>query len=132
MVSLSTNGRVRLVYDGVCNLCAGAVRFLNALDRNHSVDYLPFQKLAPEQRLRYGLKVSELEGQMHLVRLDGAVLKGAVAITEICKLLTPFLLLCDVFNTPLAKWVYGFIARRRYRLFGCRDSCYVPATEVGG
>ena len=119
-----------LIYDGVCNLCTGAVRFLNAIDRNHAVQYAPYQKLAQEERKNYGLKSSEVQGRMHIVRVDGTVVRGAAAIAEACKLLAPISVLCELFNTPAAEKLYEFIARRRYRLFGCRDACYVP--PVGG
>jgi predicted DCC family thiol-disulfide oxidoreductase YuxK len=115
----------RLIYDGVCNLCTGAVRFLIAIDRKHAFEYAPYQKLGPDER--YGLSTAELQGRMHIVRRDGSVVRGAAAISEACKLLAPIIALCDLFNTPLAQKIYDFIAGRRYRIFGCRDSCYVAA-----
>lgn len=129
---MSNPKQARLVYDGICNLCTGAVRFLSALDRKHAVEYSPYQALDPEERKRVGLSILDLEGQMHVIRPDGSVAKGAAAIAEICKLLSPSIVLCDLFNTPFAQRLYDFIAGRRYRLFGCRDSCYVPVVaEVG-
>jgi len=122
----------RLVYDGVCNLCTGVVRFLNAIDQKHAVEYAPYQKLGSDERRTYGLSTSELEGRMHVVRRDGSLVSGAAAIAEACKLLAPINVLCELFNTPLAQRLYDFIARRRYRLFGCRDSCYVPAVRETG
>jgi len=120
----------RLIYDGVCNLCTGAVRFLNAIDRKHAVQYAPYQKLDPKERKRYGIKSSEFVGRMHIVRGDGSVVRGAAAIAEACKLLAPIIVICELFNTPAAEKLYDFIARRRYRLFGCRDSCYVPPVRA--
>ena len=122
----------RVVYDGVCNLCTGAVRFMNAIDRKHAVEYAPYQELGPDERRTYGLSTSELEGRMHIVRRDGLVVSGPAAIAEACKLLAPITVLCELFNTPLAQRFYDFIARRRYRLFGCRESCYMPALRERG
>lgn len=119
----------RLVYDGVCNLCTGAVRFLNAIDHKHAVEYVPYQKLGADERRTYGLSSAELQGRIHVVRRNGSIVKGAAAIAEACKLLAPIIVLCDLFNTPLAQRLYDFIARRRYRLFGCRESCYMPAVN---
>ena len=115
----------RLVYDGVCNLCIGAVRFLNAIDHSHAIEYAPYQTLDPELREKYALNAAELQGRMHIIREDGSLLKGAAAITEACRFLAPVTFVCGFFNTPLAQRLYDFIARRRYRLFGCRRSCYV-------
>jgi len=52
-------------------------------------------------------------------------MSGPAAITEICQLLAPFKFICSLFSTSLAERVYDFIARRRYSLFGCRESCFV-------
>lgn len=118
-----------IVYDGVCNLCVGAVRFLNAIDHKHVIEYAPYQKLDPGVTRRYALSAAELQGGMHIIRPDGSVMRGAAAISEACKLLAPVTVICDLFNTPLAQRLYDFIAGRRYRLFGCRDSCYDPVAE---
>lgn len=119
----------RLVYDGVCNLCTGVVRFLNAIDSKHAVEYTPYQKLGTDEMRMYGLSASELEGRIHIIRRDGSLVRGAAAIAEACKLLAPIIVLCELFNTPLAQRLYDCIARRRYSLFGCRDSCYIAAVR---
>ena len=118
----------RLVYDGVCNLCIGAVRFLNAIDHKHAIEYTPYQRLDPEITRRYALSEAELQGRMHMIWRNGSLVRGAAAICEVCKLLVPVTVVCGFFNTPLARRLYDFIARRRYRLFGCSDSCYVPVS----
>ena len=122
----------RLVYDGVCNLCIGAVRFLSAIDRKSTIEYAPYQRLDPEVRKGYTLSAAELQGRMHMIRRDGSLVKGAAAISEACRLLAPVTVICNLFDTPLAGRMYDFIARRRYRLFGCRDSCYLPGVKQVG
>ena len=116
-----------LIYDGVCNLCTGVVRFLNVIDHKHAIEYVPYQKLELGERKVYGPSILDLRGQMYMVGVDGSMVNGAAAITAICKLFAPIIRLCELFNTPFAQELYDFIARRRYKLFGCRDSCYVPA-----
>lgn len=61
---------------------------------------------------------------MHLIQEDGSVLAGPDAITEVCKLLMPVKFACKLFATLPAKKLYEFVAQRRYRIFGCRGSCY--------
>jgi len=115
----------RLVYDGICNLCTSAVRFLYALNGERLVQYVPFQRLSSTVRRRYGLTDEVLQGRMHLIRKDGTLASGPIAITEVCKLLTPFSFVCNLFGNPVAQRLYEWLAQRRYRIFGCRDSCYV-------
>jgi predicted DCC family thiol-disulfide oxidoreductase YuxK len=116
----------RLVYDGVCNLCVGVVKFLNVVDHKHTIEYAAYQRLDSRFMKRYQLRVVELQGRMHLINCDGSLVRGAAAITAACRLLAPVTVICELFNTPIAKRLYDFIAGRRYRLFGCRDSCYAP------
>jgi len=123
--------RPRAVYDGVCNLCVGAVRFLTAIDRNHEIEYAPYQSLGSAEKRAYGLSVAELQGRIHVVQADGSILKGAAALGEVCKHLSPVVSICGLFNTRLAQGLYDIIASRRYRLFGCRERCYVAAASSG-
>jgi predicted DCC family thiol-disulfide oxidoreductase YuxK len=120
--------RPRLIYDGVCNLCTGAVRFLHALDRARLVDYVPYQNLDSGVRRAYGLNAELLQGRMHLIDRNGSLSGGPVAISEVCNLLTPFKFICDFFRTPQAQRLYDWVAGRRYRIFGCRGTCYVVSS----
>ncbi len=122
---LSVNQKPRVVYDGLCNLCTSAVRFLHALHGEQLVQYVPIQNLSSDLRRAHGLTDEVLQGQMYLIRQDGSLAGGPIALTEICKLLTPFSLICNLLGTPIARQLYDWIARRRYRIFGCRESCYV-------
>lgn len=123
MFSLDRN--LRLIYDGVCNLCTSAVRLVYALDRGRLLEYVPSQQLGSNARARYGLATELLQGRMYLVLKDNSVVSGATAIEEVCGLLSPFGFICTVFKTQLAQRVYDWIAERRYRVFGCRQTCYV-------
>jgi predicted DCC family thiol-disulfide oxidoreductase YuxK len=60
-----------------------------------------------------------------LIGRDGSLMSGPAAITEVCKVLAPFKLVCRLFSSSLADRAYNFIASRRYSLFGCRESCFV-------
>ena len=114
-----------MVYDGICNLCTAAVRFLNVVDRRCSIEYTSFQELGPGVMRKYGMSDREFQGRMHLIQRDDSIMSGAAAITEICKLLAPFKFVCNLLNNSFADRVYDFIASRRYSLFGCRESCFV-------
>lgn len=115
-----------LVYDGICNLCATAARILYALDHGWRLDYVPCQQLPRSVRVSYGLTNERLQGQMHLIQPDNSIVSGPVAIAEICKLLgAPVSCIRSLLGTHQARRFYDWIARRRYRIFGCRDDCYV-------
>ena len=114
-----------MVYDGVCNLCVSAVRFLDLIDHRGLIEFAPFQELALEDKAVYRMSDQEFQGRMHYIHQNGSLVSGAPAIAEVCRLLAPFSFICVFFNTPFARKLYDFIARRRYGLFGCRNACYV-------
>ena len=114
-----------LIYDGVCNLCTTATRIIHALDRGWRFQYLASQQLSRGVRIQYGLSESALQGQMYLIRTDHSIVGGSAAVAEICNALLPFRFLSSLLRTSQAHRLYGWIALRRYRLFGCRDTCYV-------
>jgi predicted DCC family thiol-disulfide oxidoreductase YuxK len=118
-----------LIYDGICNLCTTAVRILYALDRGWRFEYVPSQQLSERLRARYGLSQELLQGQVHLIGQDGSIANGAAAIAEICNLIAPFGFICNVLHTRQAEQLYNWIARHRYRLFGCRGACYIAYPE---
>lgn len=121
----SMNKKPRLIFDGICNLCTTAVRVLYALDREGRVEYVPSQQLSAGTRRKYGLSEERLQGQMHLIQEDDSIVHGSSAIADLFELLTPFHLMSGILRTPQAERLYGWIASRRYRLFGCRETCYV-------
>jgi len=124
------NSRPLLVYDGICNLCTIAVRFLHALERGRLIRYLPSQMLSLSQRRRYRLSAGLLRGRMYLIVSDRAVLGGTLGIVAVCKLLSGFGSICSVLGTEPAQRFYEWVARRRYRLFGCRDACYLVSPSM--
>ena len=119
------NKKPRLIFDGICNLCTTAVRALHALDRRRRIEYVPSQQLSAGTRRKYGLSEERLQGQMHLIQDDDSIIHGSAAIADLFELLTPFHFMFRVLCTPQAERLYGWIAGRRYRLFGCRDTCYI-------
>lgn len=129
LMSTHNRDKPRLIYDGICNLCTTAACILYALDRGWHFEYVPSQKLSSRVRDRYGLTEELLQGQMHLIRADDSIASGPAAIAEICKLLTPFGVVCTILRTRQAQRLYDWIARRRYRLFGCKGTCYFVHTD---
>jgi len=123
------NPRPYLIYDGICNLCIGSVKILNVLDKSRLIRFMPYQQLPDSARKHYGLTANMLQGRMHFVLGDNSISSGSFAIREICNLLTPFHFLCNLLKTKPAQFLYSWIAQRRYRIFGCRDSCFIVATN---
>jgi predicted DCC family thiol-disulfide oxidoreductase YuxK len=117
------NGAPLVVFDGVCNLCHGAVRFIAAHDSGGSFQFAPMQSEAAQAALgRLGLGGRDLQGVV-LVE-GGRVFTGSDAALRIAaELEWPWTLGRFLLAVPRGQReaLYGFVARNRYRWFGKRD-----------
>lgn len=73
---------IRMLYDGLCPLCAREVAFLKR--RNHA-GAVEFEDIADPgfDPGKYGLSMDDVIGSMHAVRADGTVLKGLDVFAEV-------------------------------------------------
>jgi len=125
----------RLFYDGSCALCHWAVRFVLARDsQGRAFRYAPldgdaFRKVAPE-----AVRAS-LPDSLVVETRDGRLLTRSVAVIHILgRLGAPWRLLggvARVFPRALLDWLYDFVARVRYRVFGREpDACPVIPKQL--
>ncbi|MEI9981021.1 MAG: DCC1-like thiol-disulfide oxidoreductase family protein [Edaphobacter sp.] len=132
-------GRALLLYDGVCALCNGVVKFLMKRDRRDGFRYAPLQsELGREVLARFGilgfpdgvvLVTNALTAQERLYRRSDAVAAGLKLLDGPWQVMGRALALMPRW---LRDWGYGVIARFRYRVFGRYDSCPVPSPEERG
>ena len=122
-----------LLFDGVCNLCNGAVAFVIRRDRRARFRFAPLQSPAADALLashgvaRDGLPDSFVlveDGRVHL--RSTAALRVARGLRFPWPLLAAFLLVPRCLRDP----AYDLVARNRYRWFGRRDECMVPTAEL--
>ena len=118
-----------IVFDGECVLCSGGAQFVLRHDRARRFRLTTAQ--APLGRALYrhfGLRDDE-EGTMLLLS-EGRLLTESAAILAIARGLGgPWRAAALVEALPggLRDRVYRFVARRRLRWFGRRDTCWMPS-----
>jgi len=121
-------GHPLLLFDGVCNLCHGAVQFVIARDPHARFRFASLQsEVGRELVRRHGLPDDVTT--MILVEPDGRVsLRSTAALRVAVKLggLWPLLGALLVVPRFLRDPVYELVARHRYRWFGKKDSCPLP------
>ena len=116
------------LFDGVCNLCNGSVRFILATEADHEILFTAIQS-------PLGRAVLEAIGMPHLTNSfvyidDGVVsLRSMAAFRLARRLRAPWswVSLFRLLPTRLTDWLYDRLADNRYRLFGKRDLCLVPS-----
>lgn len=126
-----SNGLV--LFDGVCNLCNGAVRFILKRDRAGYFSFASLQSAAAGRALaEHGLAPA----LNSIVLIEGGRLyQSSDAVLRIARRLGApwsWAYAAVVVPRPLRDWLYRIIARNRYRWFGRREACMLPTPELRG
>jgi len=120
-----------LLFDGVCNLCNGWVRFVIARDPAARLKLASVQSPAGQAILEWcGLPTDHFD-TMVFVEHGKAWLKSTAFLHAVRYLSRPWPWRSWglVVPRPIRDWVYDRIARNRYRMFGRQESCMMPTPE---
>ncbi|WP_299253539.1 thiol-disulfide oxidoreductase DCC family protein [uncultured Aquimarina sp.] len=130
---MNIEGKKIILFDGVCNLCNGAVNFIIKRDKNDVFRYASLQskigqKLAEER----GIDTSKLDTIL-LIEPNTAYYHKSTAALHIARQLSggyPLLSIFLVFPKFLRDCVYDIISRNRYNWFGKKESCMIPTPKL--
>lgn len=121
-----------LLFDGVCNLCNGAVQWVIRHDADARFRFAPLQSEIGRRLLeRAGLPGEELSTVV--LYDEGRIFtRSDVPLQVFERLGLPWSLLTPLGLAPrrLRDAVYDWVARNRYRWFGHRESCMIPTPEL--
>lgn len=125
-------GHPVVLFDGVCNLCNGAVLFIIRRDPQSRFRFASLQSAVAGRLLAKSGVVAPLPDSFVLIDDDGAHLRSTAALRIGRGLSFPWRLasLLVIVPRPIRDWVYDVVARYRYRWFGTRDVCMVPTPEL--
>lgn len=119
-----------VLFDGVCNLCSGTVRFIIRRDLSRQFRFSSLQSDLGERLLEED-KGQRLESM--LLVFNDQVYRKSTAALHILKLLGGAWAAAYIFIViprPLRDWVYDFIGSRRYKWFGKTEQCWLPEQDV--
>ena len=120
-----------VLFDGVCHLCDGAVRFILRREDSTLLRFAPLQSDAGIALLKkYGYSENYLDGLVFIENKrahdrSSACLRIASKLKLPWKLFVIFLLV----PKPLRDLVYRMVAVARYRWFGKKEVCSLPQGE---
>ena len=121
-----------ILFDGVCNLCNGAVTFVIKRDPKDRFRFAALQSEIGEELIhKYGLKDKGLDSIV-LIEGEKAFVKSSAALRIARKLsgLWPLLYVFTILPRFLRDPFYNLIARNRYAWYGKRESCMIPTPEL--
>jgi predicted DCC family thiol-disulfide oxidoreductase YuxK len=119
-----------LLFDGVCTLCNGFVRFVIERDPAGRFQFAPLQSAAARRVL--GAAPQPLPDSLVLVE-NGRLFTRSTAALRVARGLRfpwPLAYVFVAVPRPVRDWMYDVVARNRYRWFGRRDACMVPTPKL--
>lgn len=121
-----------VLFDGVCNLCSGTVKFIIKRDRDGLFRFASLQSEVGAQLLiNAGLDPGQLDsivlcwGKKHYFK-SGAVLR----ILRQLNFPWPMFYVGVLIPAFIRDGIYDLVGRNRYRWFGKTDSCMLPTPGI--
>ncbi len=121
-----------VLFDGVCNLCNGFVQFVIARDSAGRFQFAALQSASARRVLERHAAPTPVPDAIVLVD-EGQLFTRSTAALRIARRLTfpwPLAYAFIAVPRPLRDLIYNRIARHRYRWFGKRDRCMLPAPSL--
>jgi predicted DCC family thiol-disulfide oxidoreductase YuxK len=121
MIPTIPEGKILVLFDGICILCSMAVKLILKADRKKKFVFQALQHSGENQTFE---TIVVIDHQSTLEYFD--------AILKIGKVLGGIYSAVAIFKLLPRKWrhsLYIWIARNRFHWFGKRDSCYLPSKD---
>lgn len=123
-----------LLFDGVCNLCIGAVNFI--IDQEALKNY-KFASLQSQfaQRLLREKKLPSAHMEINTIYLftDDQIFQKSAAVFKIVNSLSwnwRWIYLFSFLPSIITDFFYDLIAKNRYLWFGRQEKCKIPSPEL--
>jgi predicted DCC family thiol-disulfide oxidoreductase YuxK len=129
---MGNNENYILLFDGVCNLCVGVVNFTIKRDSEEKFKFAALQSESGQALLKkYNLPTNDFDSFV-FIKGEKYFLKSSAALNVLKELggVWKLFYLFIILPAPLRDFIYNIVARRRYSIFGKRDSCIVPTPAV--
>jgi predicted DCC family thiol-disulfide oxidoreductase YuxK len=121
-------------FDGVCGLCDWSVNLLVKMDTQKNLKFSSLQGKSG-QILLSDLKIDLNEFNTVLFKVNDQVYTKSTAVFKIIQSIGGFFKILLIFNllpTRFNDWIYGKIAKYRYKYFGKLDKCDISKFNTPG
>jgi len=124
-----------LLFDGICNLCNGLVRFIIIRDRHARIRFVPLQAVETQYiaslHVKFDLVREDMETVIY-ISSDKIYFKSSAVLHLLRDLGGGWNIFYGLIIIPkfIRDLFYDLIAWSRYRVFGKRDTCMIPAPEI--
>jgi len=121
-----------ILFDGVCNFCNSAVNFTIKRNSKANILFAAMQSEAGQQLLKqYNLSLADMKSFVFIEQ--GKAFDRSTGALKVCRHLSGLWPLCYYFIIIprfVRDGIYNWIAANRYKWFGVRQECMIPAPEI--
>ena len=117
-----------IVFDGVCIICS---KFFRWVLKNDRINIFMFTNIQSNFYLK-NKKINKSIDSILVITKNEEILYESEALNYILKKINKLMLIRFlIIITPnfISNFFYRIIAKNRYKIFGKKDSCYVPTEE---
>ncbi|MCY8485824.1 thiol-disulfide oxidoreductase DCC family protein [Bacillus atrophaeus] len=121
-----------LLFDGVCNLCNGAVQFIIKRDPDGLISFSSLQSETGQRLLKLNRLPTEHFDSFVFIE-DGKVYTKSTAAIKVFRHLRGawrFSVVLLAVPRPVRNMVYSLIAKNRYKWFGKKNECMLPSPAI--
>ena len=126
------NSQPIILFDGICNLCDGAVQFVIKHDPENQFLFASLQSEAGQRLLKqYKLSIENFNSFI-LIQDEKVYNKstGALKVARQIKGVWSWLYIFIIIPSFIRDTVYAWIAQNRYKWFGKKEACMIPTPEL--
>ncbi|MCF8324133.1 MAG: DCC1-like thiol-disulfide oxidoreductase family protein [Leadbetterella sp.] len=120
-----------ILFDGVCNLCNGAVQFVLSNDANNAFKFASLQSEFAQDFLKNHQLPTQNFDTLILIENEEVFIKSK-AVFKIVKYLPKYSWLNIFKFLPvfISDFFYDIVSQNRLKWFGQRESCWLPTEDL--
>ncbi len=122
------NDKQIILFDGVCNLCAGVVQFVIKRNTKENLLFASLQSdFGQKMLLKFNLPTTQFQSFIFLDK--GILLQKSDAALTICTHLDsawPMMRFLKIIPIQIRNYVYDVVAKNRFNWFGKKQECWLP------
>jgi predicted DCC family thiol-disulfide oxidoreductase YuxK len=125
------NDKPVILFDGVCNLCSGSVQFILKRDKENKFLFASLQSAYGQKILtRFNLPADNFNS--FILYQDGKIFFKSTGALKMFSQLKGWKWVKLFWLVPkfIRDWIYGIIAKNRYKWFGKKEECWLPTPEL--
>ena len=122
------NDKMIVLFDGICNLCIGSVKFIIKNDSNDKFRLAAIQSPEGQKIIKkFSIDIEKIDSIV-LIKKNKIKYRSSAVLFVLRNLNTiwKFLFVFYLVPYPIRDFFYRNIARNRYSIFGKQESCLIP------